>query len=237
MSLATICSLDEVLSYLSSDASDVTDSDRISLIHRLSERSVRRYLGCNVVQATYTHILPQHSGKGSRLHGGDILRLPEYPVRSIISIYEDAYAYGGQASSAFDSSTRLTAGDDYFLSVNQSGLSWFGHVVRIATDWPSVGGSIRVRYTAGWSAAELDGDVTDYGLDASDIKLAVLKTIAATFNRSTQQQTAEGTVISEKIDDYYIQYDSSKSSMEDARAQVPQDGKLLLARFRRLVAG
>jgi hypothetical protein len=221
---------------------------RLELLKRLGERAVRRYVGCNLVQATYTHILPaaglclrnqsrrdivQATGSYRGGQGlGEILRLPEWPVRSITSLYEDTAAYGGSVAGSFSADDLLTSGEDYYLAVDQSGLSWFGHVVRIGLTWAAIPGSVKVIYVAGWSAAELDGDVTDPRLDASDIKLAVLKTIAESWNRTTQQSDGGGRLVSEKIDDYFVQYASGKEG-ESSVVDLPSDSKMLLAPFKR----
>jgi hypothetical protein len=229
--------MDEVLSYMSKETE--TDSSvvaRLELIQRLTERSIRRYVGTNIVQATYTHFLPSPGQCIGKPDLGEVLRLPEYPVRSITTIHEDEYAYAGSAAGAFGSDDLLTSGSDYYLAVDQSGLSWFGHVVRISSTWAAIPGSLKVVYTAGWTADELDGDVDDPRLDASDIKLAVLKTISETYSRAAQQnESGGGRIISEKIDDYFVQY--SANEMESSIVNLPMDAKMLLKPFRRRAIG
>ena len=227
----SIVSLAEALSYLG-ESSTVAEStlDLIALIKRLAERAVRSWVGCGITQATYTHYLPDAALCAGKPHLGEILRLPEWPVRSITNLYEDTYAYSGQGTGAFDSSTELTAGTHYFLSLDQSGLSWFGHIVRLGAHWPAVGGSVKAVYTAGWSAAELDGDVSDLRLDASDIKLATLKAIAEAYVDAQHEGQA---IKSERLDDWAVTY----ANESGPKVELPRDAKLLLNRFRREAVG
>lgn len=70
---------------------------------------------------------------------GDVLISRYKPIKSITSIYEDAGAAWGQASGAFAASTLLTAGDDYALAQDGSGVngevSRSGLVYRIGKNW------------------------------------------------------------------------------------------------------
>ena len=238
MAVAEIVDIAELLSYLGKGFG-VRDSE-LGLIQQLktyAERAVRRHVGTGITQASYTHILPMvdsYANAVSQSGYGEVLRLPEYPVRSVTSVYEDITAYGGQGSDAFDDSTELTAGEDYYLAVDQSGLSWFGHLVRINSSWPTTAGSIKVTYTAGWTADELDGNVTDARLDVSDIKLAVLKTAGELYHEALRQQGQSGGEIeSETLEGYSVKY----VVREKATVAIPPDARLLLSRFRRRVMG
>lgn len=210
-----------------------------------AERLVRQWLRCSVVQPSsdYTHILPPVDDQTYRFRQfGDVeerkvLRLPEYPVRSITSIYEDENALGGAASGAFPSSSLLTDGQDFFLDISQSGFAKFGRVIRQNNYWPVLPGSIKVTYAAGWSADELDGNVTDPGLDASDIKAATLLQFVAMFNESVQQQSTAGgagPIEQERLHDYSVKY-----AMSGGGAAVALTGEVknILRPHRRPVVG
>lgn len=71
------------------------------------------------------------------------LLLRQRPVQDITSIYEDAGAAYGQASGAFADSTLLTAGTDYALIQEQSGLSLSGIVLRLSGLWPGASEQLR----------------------------------------------------------------------------------------------
>lgn len=234
--MATIASINEVLSYLGEETqTDTNTLERIRMVHRFAERAVRRYIGANVIQTAYTHYLPSAARLPRASHSGPILRLPEFPVRSITKLYEDTSAYAGQASGAYPESSLLTPGVDYYLVVDDDGVSWFGHVVRLGGSWPSIGGSVKVVYTAGRTAAELDGDVTNPRLDASDIKLAVLKAVGENMIRRDQHSGDGGPVESEKLDDWSATYAIPKLSKKDDFV-LPRDTKQLLRPYRRVVA-
>ena len=83
----------------------ITDNDAalLNLLIGVVERAIRAEVQNGIVQTTYTHILPplNPESQNRRLSVGFIgphierLQLPEFPVRSITSVYEDADAYGG----------------------------------------------------------------------------------------------------------------------------------------------
>src|SRR3990167_8482392 len=114
------------------------------------------------------------------------------PGVSAASLHEQRGADSGKAASSFGSTTLLVDGEDYYLDTLQASFSMTGHVIRIGRSWPSEARSVKVRYTAGWTQAQLRGDVTDWRLDASDIRLATLKTISESFNEMVNQQSGQG---------------------------------------------
>lgn len=158
---------------------------------RVAEQLVKNYLRCNIEQATYTHFLPVRSLDRGGL-GQTSLLLPQYPLRSITNIWVDESAMAGEASGAF-SADPLTEGDDYHVQWNSDGFSKFARVNRgnfsygisrvgigltggtVHTNyrWPSIPGSIKVTYTAGWTSDELTGSATSPDLDATAITDAI----------------------------------------------------------------
>lgn len=244
--VAEIVTVPEVLSYLGLGSS-ATESEigQVQMLKQWAEAATRRFLGTHVVQTTYTHILPPvHSYLNSSGGGlddrfrpelGPFLRLPEYPVRSITSIHEDENALGGAASNAFPSDSELTEGTDFYLDVGISGFSKYGTVIRYNNNWSSLPGSIKVVYVAGYSAAELDGDVTENNFDASDIKFGVLRAVVDAYNDMRQQQGGfgggGGALASERLGDYSVKYAIPKV----AGTILPAEVRDVLKQFKRPV--
>src|SRR5690606_19172886 len=132
-----------------------------------------------VTQATYTHLLPSSPiignesidtyveitgdrvSLGRGRYGADVLQLPQMFVRSITSVYEDVNAKAGQGSNDFPASTLLTAGTEYWLDVDETGLSRSGFLIREAGTWSRRPRTIKVTYVAGLTAAELESDYSD----------------------------------------------------------------------------
>ncbi len=222
----------------------------LNMIKPWAENVVRQHVQLGIVQTTYTHFPPfltnpidVRDGWGGTPHrdtlsdglsflGGRGLQLPEFPVRSITSLHEDRSAFAGQASGAFPASTLLTEGVDYYQDLDQAGLCSSGILWRINTRWYSRPGSYQVIYSAGWSADELRGNVTDWRLDASDIRLAVIQTVVETFNDFVNQQAGQGgtggSVKSERLGDYAVVYDTSSVG---GKISIPDDAKERLDRF------
>src|SRR5690606_6904105 len=137
----------------------------ITMLIPLAEDSLKDYVGYSIEQATYTHFLPSGDLFSSDPKEVDvvndrvavsgwsdtrILQLPELPVRSITSIYEDAAAEFGQGPGDFNASTLLTSGVDYALELDQTGICRTGHVRRVGSVWPAKAGTVKVTYVAGY---------------------------------------------------------------------------------------
>jgi hypothetical protein len=223
VALSDIVTVKQVYDWLEIDCPSENETEAVLFLKRRAERMVRRYLGCAVTQGTYTHYLPTgnafHDRRARSLpyyrsdnYYGQELKLPEYPLRSVTSIYEDRYAYAGDASGAWASTTELTAGTDYYAEWDQDGLSKRGYLLRLKTGWSSVPKSIKITYTAGWSSSELSGDVTDVALDASDIQLATLKYIAKAY--LTRGGEGGGVIQSEQLADFKVTYSSNEKRDE-----------------------
>ena len=243
MALPELVTYAEVLVYLGKGSTVTTkEAGLLTTIKPQVERMVRRYVGCGITQqaAAYTHYLPAGNPLNTRdaadstvlSRFGTHLQAPEFPIRTITTVSEDTGAYAGTASSPWASTSLLTAGTDYYADFDQAGLCKSGQLIRINTQWPSAPRSIELVYTAGWSVAELRGDVTDYNLDASDIRLAVLKAIAESFNEGVSQQSGQGgsggVIKSERLGDYSVSYDTTNVG---AKVELPMDAKLMLDPF------
>lgn len=227
----------EYLTYLDiADEVDTAADGKLNLLHPMAEAAVKHFVGFNIEQKSHTHILPvtrhtslrdpmiqywdTHSGRiVAATVGGVIeysfLQLPELPVRSVEEVREDANAWGGAGDNDFDNATLLVYGQDYFLDVDSVGLSgsvsFSGLLKRIVMYWPSRERTVQVKYTTGFSTAELDSC-------NSDIKLACLLTLQHMFMRSGK--TME-TVSSERLGDYSVTY-AGKS------AELPREAKKML---------
>lgn len=160
-SRTTICSVAEVKTYLGLGAS-ATDA-QIGLIEMLMpgvDDLIKSFLGWNVIQATYTHLLPDidmfdiyygnldlgvpFDANGSRISyafpgNPQILQVPEIPLRSVTSLYADYSSAGGQGPADFPAGSLLAEGTDYYIDFDavtdptpnaRKGVGWTGHIRR-----------------------------------------------------------------------------------------------------------
>ncbi len=233
--LSSICAVSDVLTVLGIQGS-ASDAARglIQLLIPLAEDALRDHVGYSITQQSYTQLYPDRT-----MHVADeqeylditagritfrqksasrILQLSELPVRSITEVREDSAAYAGQGSSDFAASTILTSGTDYFLNVDQTGISRTGHLERIGATWPSRSRTVQVQYPAGYTAAELDGTATN-GIRAQALRYAAIQTVAAAFNESDAQGTGAfgtgGALASETISTnaHAVTYDTAANSL------------------------
>lgn len=206
---------------------------QLTSLHRRAERTIRRYLGFGVTQATYTHYLPRVDPWGvarDLVDGNRVLVLPERPVRSITNLYEDTAAKYGQQSGSFPASSELTIGEDFYSEEVLDGFNPHGRLIREVSTWYAEPGTIKVTYVAGWSAGELSGDVSDPTLDAGAIADAVLLTIHKEW--SQQQREADGGAIkSERLADHSYTLDAMASG---PTVHLTPQVKDMLARFRKV---
>jgi hypothetical protein len=160
------------------------------------ERAIRAKCGSGLVWATYDEFLPVANPSDMRdrirwqysswhvADGGMTLQLNELPVRQILNVWADytGVSRGGQGPNAFsDPNTLLVLGQDYYLDQVKPGFSETGGLLRVNYPWPSEPRSVKVQYIAGYQRKELLGQVEDYRLDASDLRLGALVTVAANF--------------------------------------------------------
>lgn len=207
----SIVAVADVLTYLGKNAT-ATDAERglVQMLIPLAEGALRKFLGYNPEQAERTEFYPDsdqyaveddsYDVINNRIVGGGmesdsrIITLQHLPVRSIYAVDEDMAAYAGQGANDFAAPTRRVLGTDYYLDVGQSGLSESGFLVRIGGCWPSRRRTVRVIYTAGYTAAELDG--SDSTVDAQALKFAAILAVAAAFqeHRTWQAEATAGGV-------------------------------------------
>lgn len=226
-------------------ASSITKSEEglINTLIRLVERHVKQYVGHNIIQTTYTEYYPsanplniRDAAFGNVSHIGPTLQLTNTPVQSITSVYERRGARAGTTSPGFDSDALLTNGDDYYLDVDEDGLSFNGLLIRVGNNWPGDPRSVQVTYSGGWSADQINGNVTNPKLDASDIKMATMITLQDMFNDFKNAQSGQsgnsGPIQREKLGDYEVEYGSDGSA--GFRVIIPTQAKELLNPYRRV---
>lgn len=203
------------------------------------EQSVKDLTGTAIEQSTYTHYLPMIDSGGGfasefgtwwekrgglavevaavSVAAGNRLILPEVPVTIISAVYEDVDAYGGQQAGDFPSASELTAGTDYWVWQFESGMCRSGILVRRGGPWPSRPGTVKVQYTAGWTAAQLTTGI------ASPIKLAVLIAVRRAF---ASWGAGGGALKSERIGDYAATY-----AVDQAASRLPKESRKLLTPY------
>lgn len=145
-SRTTICSPAEVLAALGKAGTATTD-DRglIEMLLPMTDATIRSYIGWNVIQQSYTNLLPDfdmydsvyntpwdmgepYDAFNGRIAFGmiglpQIIQVPEIPLRSVQSFKVDFAAAGGQATGDFSASTVLNLGSDYYLDFDAPGNS------------------------------------------------------------------------------------------------------------------
>lgn len=194
-------------------------------MHKPVERAVRAILRYDPVQAEKTEfyprdpqIPPDNNAGQPDVVGGQIyfnsfersstsLMLGRKPLRSIASIHVDPDGRFGQKSGAFGADP-LTAGEDYWFPIEESGISEAAIVYRHA-GWPAQPGSVKITYTAGWSASELETG------DGSDIYLAVIRGVRYWYQIEKSKRgssSASGEVIAESFGKYSVRYSDTSSS-------------------------
>ena len=134
----TLCTKEQVKAYVPIDAT-VLDDLIDDLIDRVT-KWVQSYTGLQIFSASFTEY---YDGKNS-----SELVLNERPVESVTSVHEST-----DVPRSYGTSELLTADEEYILEEDS------GILHRIAANWPSGPKTVKVVYTAGWSAVpnELNG--------------------------------------------------------------------------------
>lgn len=213
----------------------VTDEERAlaqaSLVK--SEGSVLRYLHYNPAQNTHTEFYPQMD---FALRGRDFvwetdnqnafirdlasaatneLQIKNLPIRSIISLHIDFDARSGSRAGSFPDPAKIE-GDDFWP--NWDSLDSLGEkicrdgIIRSIGRWPSISGSVKLIYVAGYTKTELRGQ--DTVIDASPI-FDVTVDEASRFFLKTYSRRKRGAAgftgpfSSEKLGDYAYTTDTT----------------------------
>jgi hypothetical protein len=180
-----ICTTAEITTILGLDAGDPRERV-VALVHKAAERLVKKEVGANLEQGTFTEYLPAQGpspepadlvANGQRgvayYQQRPALQLRHTPVRVIVSVNETIVAGGG----GWPPESLLPA-SAYWLDESEPGLSRSGLLYRSfgssvagfyvgrGGSWPALPRSVRVVYVGGWTPQELDDE-------CSDIKQAV----------------------------------------------------------------
>lgn len=211
------------------------EKEALNILLIAADRAVKNFCGTSVETASHTHYLPlrfrrnpaasartwfeKQADKAVEMTSvpsmaGDRLVLPEVPVTAISHVYEDHDAYGDQIATDFPASSELTEGEDFWLWQFESGMCRSGLLMRRGTVWPSRPGTVKVEYTAGWTADQLAAG------PASPIKLAVLIAIQSYFASWGEGGTA---LKAERLGDYAVTY-----ATDAQPGQLPKRSKKLL---------
>ena len=222
---------------LTSSPTDVERAMCVVAIRR-AVGEIRKYLRYDPVQATRTEFYPQADySQSSREAIWEVSDTQAYtrflseastnelfvqhvPIRSITSLYIDYDARNGSRSGAFASSSLKVEGTDFWP--NYDGVDSSGNklcrdgIIRSIGRWPTVAGSVKITYVAGYSVAEFNG--TDSVIDASSIKDAAIieaaRQVKKAFVNAKNATTGwlPGMVTSENLGDYSYSLDSSSTA-------------------------
>ncbi len=251
----TIVDISELLLKLGLSSS-ATDEERAIASMNLVEAAgaVRKYLKYDPVKLERTEYYPNQQTNamaGSSVwevdadsavlrqtsQGASQLQLRHLPIRSITSLYIDYDGRAGAKTGAFAASTLKVEGTDYWPNYDMVDSL----LAKVCNDgilmntgsWPNSPGTIKVVYTAGYTAAELRGQ--DSVIDASPIFKAVLDEAIRAVRRDfaanrkhTRIGFAAGTITSESLGDYSYSIDAASA------AQLVQGGDLTPASKERL---
>jgi hypothetical protein len=139
---------------------------------------------------------------------GTRLQLRNTPVRADgLRVWEHYNAHAGSGTNPFNSDTELTIGRDFYVDWDSPGISRTGHLIRISGAWSTQPRSIKVIYSSGYVADELN-NANDVVLRVAAIKLALLNTVLFTLKDvAMQQASAKGTfkpgaITSESLGNY-----------------------------------
>jgi hypothetical protein len=199
-----ICTRAEVLTHLELTSATDEEVAAVMLQHRLAEADVKAFLGHSIELQTHTEYLPRldaASYAGNEFDDAEgyvernsELHVTEMPLRSIVSIKE------GEINSAGAFAGTALTGSDYRVAWKRPGFSESGKIMRIDAYWPAGASTVEVVYTAGYSPDELAGAAG--GINASDIKLAVLAAVKDRYDESR----GVGAVRSESIEGYSVSF-------------------------------
>ncbi len=229
ISSMAIVSLSDYATTLNVSAGDSV----LAAIQPAVDAAVARFLRYDPEQASRTEYYPRrshpHAGVGERgtwdsdgtrafwisRYGGtrmsDIIQVKNLPIRGAATVYEERGALAGQKSGSFGVDTQLTSGTQFWMDASESDgdgvlLSRSGQLLRRGSAWPDELGSVKVTYTAGYTATEFAGTASS-NVDASDIAMAckmlmqkMFMTIKATASSSTG--SVAGVKLSERMGDY-----------------------------------
>ena len=235
--MGNIADLSEIL--LELGLTSATEAQRALAAQALAaaQGAVRRHLKYDPVSASRTEYYPQGQirpqGEGSVWEAddneaylraragssGDELQVRHIPVRATpaIDLRIDYDGRSGTKADAFNAETQKDEGTDYWPNydmIDSAGVSVCNDgLIRSHGLWPAEPGSVKIVYTAGYSAAELRGQ--ENVLDASPILHATIEEASRRFKKATVTGYRTGTgflpgiVTSESLGDYSYSIDAS----------------------------
>lgn len=228
----SIASLTEVRQWLGLTAPyNATDTFVIGILMASVDRMFADFVGYSIASATRTEYYPSRVNLAQRDQLVDgyersgankvvpveryrserrLITLRHIPVTQIVSVYENADAWQ-DAPPTFDSSHLLTAGSDYYLDTETDDRSTTGFLVRATGPWCMAERSVKVTYTAGFTADEL-------GDSYAHIKHAYLLQIQISYNSraihllSARAGGMPGILASESLGDWSASYDTTTNA-------------------------
>ena len=224
---------------------DATKLAVVAALYPWVERLVNKAVGWDLEQATHTEYYPKTERGGeydafTQMEGGrsDVLALLHKWVRpSGLVVYEQVGAYAGQVAGAFGSDTVLTLGSDYILELDTDNVCKSGHVRRLGRRWPKQIGSVKVTYTAGFTAAEFAGTAST-GIDASDLVYGVNLSCLKAYVQIMAQQPganggASGVIVEERVGEYMHKFDSfTQGQLVGMKFTVPVEAAEIFFRYK-----
>lgn len=218
-----ICSRAEILVMVGLANSNLTEKilSCLNILHPMAERAVKDLLDNDIEQATHVEFLPAND-RGQQVdplldsdiavransfsfraagRSTDVLQLKHTPiVLDGLEVREESDAMAGQRDGAWGSNTILTRGVDYFLDLDETGMSRTGHLCRQGL-WSGEPRSVKVTYLGGYTRQQLDSGI------ALGIKEAVLITAAVNLKEAIiQWNLTGGPLVSESLGHYSATY-------------------------------
>lgn len=234
--MGSIVDISEILLEMGLSGSPTEEEQAIAQVSiTKAEGAIKRFLKYDPVQAVRTEYYPQsdynqlgrvgiwevnnNDAYIRRLAEAvvDELQVQHLPVRATdsdgdnaIDLRIDFDGRSGTRSGSFDSDTQQTEGTDFWPNydgVDSSGIAVCRDgIIRSEGRWPSVAGSVKIVYVAGYTATELHGQ--DTVVDASPIVDATIdeaiRRMKKAYSRmkKTGVGVAAGPFTSERLGDY-----------------------------------
>lgn len=234
--MAAITTDSEVLAYIQINDKCLTPSMRglVTRIRNKAENLVREYVGYEVTEATYTELMPaktlpirsegDNTASGFELMAGLVvprttfptnrkeLVLSQIPVRSIVSVYDNAAAYN-VAEGEWPASSLLPT-NAYYLDRDYVGEPvWSGILFRNVGSWATAPRSIKIEYVAGLTAAELNPATGRYTEFVHAVQVTCAKMLADIAARSNMARTGQGPTSSVSVEDFAASFAGRNMAM------------------------
>jgi hypothetical protein len=205
------------------------DPDLWTLLLRIQkyvESSARKFVRHGIAQNTYTEFqrkrdigtydseLNQHEKIGSKVYStgysgydGEFLQLDNAFVTAVSNVYEDMNARFGSGGTDFAAATELTYNTDYYIELDDANISKSGRLIRVARNWSSRPGTIKIVYTAGFTAAQLDDEY-------AFVKMALLEDIREKYDLAKAQRSGSSGIPKKEtyFGDYQVEYSVDSST-------------------------